>query len=54
LAAELAATKTEFMIGWWFFFLLTLKERKNLIHDKIAIKVENQTQILAVLLQNLH
>jgi hypothetical protein len=41
LAAEVVATKKEFMIGWWFLFLLTLKEKKNLIQDKIAVEADN-------------
>ena len=37
------------MIGWWFLFLLTLKETKNLIHDKIVFEVDNFIQMCTVL-----
>jgi hypothetical protein len=33
------------MIGWWFLFLLTLKEKKNLIHDKIGFEAVNFIQM---------
>ena len=45
------------MIGWWFLFLLTLKEKKNLIHDKIVFEADNFIQMCTVLrlnLQSLH
>jgi hypothetical protein len=37
------------MIGWWFLFLLTLKETKNLIHDKIVFEADNFIQMYSVL-----
>jgi hypothetical protein len=38
------------MIGWWFLFLLTLKEKKNLIQDKIVFEADNFIQMCSVLL----
>ena len=42
------------MIGWWFLFLLTLKEKKNLIHDKIATEAVYFIQMCSVLRHSLN
>jgi len=42
------------MIGWWFLFLLTLKEKRILSPDKFAIEAVNFIQMCSVLQQSFH